>query len=192
MLFAGSLRSNLVSIELAVSVLTYRFLQDPFDGCSDQECMLTHRFSLVDVLRAVWSYLERIQLKHTVEALPGQLSFTVDENGENFSVGERQLLCLGKPCRCTCVVERLVAGRALARRSRIIVLDEASASLDFHTDLVVRSLIASEFKDCTVISIAHRLSSVMTSDRIMVSSSSMLLFQHVCVVWSGVGCGPGG
>jgi ABC-type multidrug transport system fused ATPase/permease subunit len=102
-------------------------LQDPFSTMSDAE---------------LWSILDRIHLSNTVKCLPGLLDFAVEENGGNFSLGERQLLCLA---------------RAMARRSRVVIMDEASASLDFETDQLIRTFVEREFKDATVITIAHRL-----------------------------------
>jgi len=92
-------------------------------------------------------------MKQTVASLNGRLNARVDESGDNFSLGERQLLCLA---------------RAMVRKSKIVIMDEASASLDFETDQQIRHFVETEFRDCTVITIAHRLNTVMNSDRIMV------------------------
>jgi ABC-type multidrug transport system fused ATPase/permease subunit len=100
---------------------------DPFNTKTDAE---------------LWDVLTRIHMRRTVESLRDGLSHHVEEDGANFSLGERQLLCLG---------------RAMARRSRIVIFDEASASLDFETDQLIRQFVETEFKDATVITIAHRL-----------------------------------
>ncbi len=78
---------------------------------------------------------------------------TVAENGDNWSMGQRQLFCLG---------------RVLLKSSRILVLDEATASIDTQTDVILQRIIKTEFSNCTIISIAHRIPSVMDSDKVLV------------------------
>jgi ABC-type multidrug transport system fused ATPase/permease subunit len=85
----------------------------------------------------------------------------VSDEGENWSMGQRQLFCLG---------------RVLLKRNKILVLDEATASIDSATDAILLGIIRQEFSESTVISVAHRVPTVMDSDMVMVLSYGMLLF----------------
>ncbi|XP_066268189.1 ATP-binding cassette sub-family C member 9-like isoform X2 [Branchiostoma lanceolatum] len=117
---------------------TIRFNLDPMDSRSDQE---------------LWDALVAAQLKGVVSDLPEGLDSVVSEGGENFSVGQRQLFCLA---------------RAFLRKTKILIMDEATASLDLETDSVLQTAVTTAFADRTVITIAHRLSTILDYDHILV------------------------
>ncbi|CBI35971.3 unnamed protein product, partial [Vitis vinifera] len=108
----------------------------------------------------IWKALEKCQLKATISSLPNLLDSSVSDEGENWSAGQRQLFCLG---------------RVLLKRNRILVLDEATASIDSATDAILQRIIRQEFSNCTVITVAHRVPTVMDSDMVMVLSYGKLV-----------------
>lgn len=101
----------------------------------------------------IWKSLERCQLKDVVADKPEKLDSLVVDSGDNWSVGQRQLLCLG---------------RVMLKRSKILFMDEATASVDSQTDAVIQKIIREDFAACTIISIAHRIPTVMDCDRVLV------------------------
>ena len=107
--------------------------------------------------------LKIAQLQQLVESLPNQLDTLVTDAGDTFSIGQKQLFCLA---------------RALLRRCRVLVMDEATASIDVETDCVIHKVIQEHLADCTVFIIAHRLSTIRNCDVIVVLSDG-------CVVETG-------
>ncbi|EXC22155.1 ABC transporter C family member 3 [Morus notabilis] len=107
----------------------------------------------------IWGALDKCQLGDEVRKKEGKLDSAVTENGENWSMGQRQLVCLG---------------RVLLKKSKVLVLDEATASVDTATDNLIQQTLRQHFSDCTVITIAHRITSVLDSDMVLLLSHGLI------------------
>ncbi|KAI8030603.1 ABC transporter C family member 10 [Camellia lanceoleosa] len=124
---------------------TVRYNLDPLSQHTDHE---------------IWEALGKCQLRDAVVEKEDGLDSLVADDGSNWSMGQRQLFCLG---------------RALLRRSKILVLDEATASIDNATDLILQRTIRTEFADCTVITVAHRIPTVMDCTMVLAVSDGKLV-----------------
>lgn len=136
----GDLRSRLSIIPQDPVIFdgTIRHNLDPFGHYEDKD---------------IWETIRRVHLLDVIDALPSKLDEKMAEDGANLSLGQRQLICVG---------------RALLKHSKILLLDEASSSIDLETDYLLQKTLRTEFSHCTTITIAHRLATIMDSDRVLV------------------------
>ncbi|TPX59242.1 hypothetical protein PhCBS80983_g02587 [Powellomyces hirtus] len=143
----NDLRSNIAIIpqEPVLFVGTIRSNLDPFGKCTDEE---------------IWKALDSVQLGDKIRDMPAKLDSEVIENGKNFSLGLRQCVCIA---------------RAILSKSKILVLDEATAAIDSRTDAMLQETIKTSFADLTVLTIAHRLNTIIEADRVLVLDAGQIL-----------------
>ncbi|CAF2202641.1 unnamed protein product [Rotaria magnacalcarata] len=131
-------RLSVIPQQPILFVGTLRYNLDPFNQYSDEQC---------------WEALEAVQLKEMARMHQAGLLLPVAESGNNLSVGQCQLICVA---------------RAILKQSKILLIDEATANVDERTDRLLQAVITEKFKDRTVLTIAHRLNTISTSDRLLV------------------------
>lgn len=141
-LFVGTIRENL----------------DPFKEYSDEK--LWEALSISGLINKDDLSDVKLQKNDDVNLHKFHLNRTVEDDGSNFSIGERQLIALA---------------RALVRKTKILILDEATSSVDYETDSKIQKTISTEFKDCTILCIAHRLNTILNYDKIVVMNEGQIV-----------------
>lgn len=131
--------------EPVMFVGTIRSNLDPFNKSTDEE---------------IWKALDSVFLGEKLRKSPSKLETPVTENGKSVSQGQRQLLCIA---------------RAILSKAKVLVLDEATASLDAQTDLMIQEAIKTNFGELTMLTIAHRLNTIIESDRVLVMDAGRLV-----------------
>ena len=144
-LFSGRSRLAIIPQTPNLFDASIRENLDPLHKSSDEE---------------IWSVIDMCDLRGVITKLGGGLEVSLGENGRKLSLGQKQLVCLA---------------RALLTKARVLCLDEATASVDYATDQLIQRTLRTAFANCTIITIAHRLQTVMDYDRIVVMAGGKIV-----------------